>query len=101
MLKFQIFLARISNVLFARKTMPAKNLDELIAWLKANPNKASMGVTAVGARLLAAFFQKETGTQFTLVPYRGNAPAAQDLAAGQIDLWFGGSEQLPLVRPGA
>jgi tripartite-type tricarboxylate transporter receptor subunit TctC len=51
--------------------------------------------------LLAAFFQKETGTQFALVPYRGNAPAVQDLAAGQIDLWFGAPEQLPLVRAGS
>jgi tripartite-type tricarboxylate transporter receptor subunit TctC len=92
-------LVRSSLVLFARKTMPAKNLNELIAWLKAN--KASAGVTAVGPRLVAAFFQKETGTQFTLVPYRGNAPAAQDLAAGQIDLWFGGPEQLPLMRAGS
>jgi len=94
-------LVRSSNVLFARKTMPAKNLNELIAWLKANPNKASAAVTAVGPRLVAAFFQKETGTQFTLVPYRGNAPAAQDLAAGQIDLWFGGPDQLPLMRAGS
>ena len=81
--------------------MPAKNLNELIAWLKANPNKASAAVTAVGPRLVAAFFQKETGTQFTLVPYRGNAPAVQDLAAGQIDLWFGGPDQLPLMRAGS
>jgi tripartite-type tricarboxylate transporter receptor subunit TctC len=91
-------LVRSSLVLFARKTMPAKNLNELIAWLKAN--KASAGVTAVGPRLVAAFFQKETGTQFTLVPYRGNAPAVQDLAAAQIDLWFGGPDQLPLMRAG-
>jgi len=94
-------LVTFSNVLFARKTVPAKNLNELIAWLKANPNKASAAVTAVGPRLLSAFFQKETGTQFTLVPYRGNAPAVQDLAAGQIDLWFGGPEQLPLMRAGS
>ena len=87
--------------LFARKMMPAKDLNELIAWLKANPNKASAAVTAVGPRLVAAFFQKETGTQFTLVPYRGNAPAVQDLAAGQIDLWFGGPDQLPLMRAGS
>jgi tripartite-type tricarboxylate transporter receptor subunit TctC len=90
-----------SLVLFARKTMPAKNLNELIAWLKANPNKASAAVTAVPPRLVAAFFQKETGTQLTLVPYRGNAPAVQDLAAGQIDLWFGGPDQLPLMRAGS
>ena len=52
--------------------MPAKDLNELIAWLKANPNKASMGSYAAGkSHLWPAFFQKETGTQFTLVPYRG------------------------------
>jgi tripartite-type tricarboxylate transporter receptor subunit TctC len=88
-------------VLFAKKAMPAKDLNELIAWLKANPNKASAGVTAVGYRLLAAFFQKETGTQFALVPYRGVPPAVQDLAAGQIDLWFGTADQLPVARAGS
>jgi tripartite-type tricarboxylate transporter receptor subunit TctC len=60
-----------------------------------------MGVTAVGGRLLAAVFQKETGTQFALVPYRGNAPAVQDLVAGQIDLFFGTPDLLQLVRPAA
>jgi hypothetical protein len=88
-------------VLFARKTLSAKDLNELIAWLKANPNKASAGIGAVSFRLVAAFFQKETGTQVTLVPYRGVAPAVQDLAAGQIDLWFGPPDQLPLMRAGS
>jgi tripartite-type tricarboxylate transporter receptor subunit TctC len=86
--------------MFAKKAMPAKDLKELIGWLKTNPNKASMGVTAVGPRLEAAFFQKETGTQFALVPYRGSAPAAQDLVAGQIDLAFLTPDQLPLMRAG-
>jgi tripartite-type tricarboxylate transporter receptor subunit TctC len=86
--------------LFASKTMPARHLNELIAWLKANPNKASAGVGAAGHRLELAFFQKETGTQFTLVPYRGLAPAIQDLLAGQIDLLFGTADPLPLVRAG-
>jgi tripartite-type tricarboxylate transporter receptor subunit TctC len=94
-------LVRSSLVLFARKTMPAKNLNELIAWLKANPNKASAAVTGGGARLVAAYFQKETGTQLTLVPYRGTAAAVQDLAAAQIDLLFGGPDQLPLMRAGS
>ena len=80
--------------------MPAKDVNELIAWLKANPNKASAGVPAVGQRLVTAFFQKETGTLFTLVPYRGSAPAIQDLAAGQIDLLFNPPDALPLVRAG-
>jgi tripartite-type tricarboxylate transporter receptor subunit TctC len=92
-------LAAYSMVLFARKTMPAKNLNDLIAWLKANPNKASAGTTTVGFRLLNVFFQNETGTQFTLVPYRGRA--IQDLLAGQIDLWFGSTDQLPLARAGS
>jgi tripartite-type tricarboxylate transporter receptor subunit TctC len=94
-------LAAYSMVLFARKTMPAKNLNELIAWLKANPNKASAGTTTVGFRLLNVFFQNETGTRFTLVPYRGSPPAIQDLLAGQIDLWFGSTDQLPLARAGS
>ena len=94
-------LATVWDVLYARKTLPAEDLKELIAWLKANPNQASAGVSAAGGRLINAFFQKETRTQFAVVPYRGNAPAAQDLAAGQIDLWFGAADQLPLVRAGS
>ena len=88
-------------VLFARKTMPANDLRELIAWLKANPNKASAGITTAGFRLLTAYFQKEIGAHFTLVPYRGSPPAMQDLLAGQIDLWFGTPDNLPLVRSGS
>jgi tripartite-type tricarboxylate transporter receptor subunit TctC len=73
----------------------------LIAWLKANPNKASAGITTGAYRLLTAFFQKETGTQFTLVPYRGSSPEMQDLVAGQIDLSFDTPLQLPLVQAGS
>jgi tripartite-type tricarboxylate transporter receptor subunit TctC len=93
-------LATAPLVLFSRNTMPAKDLNELIGWLKANPNKGSAGITGVGYRLLIALFQKETGTQFTLVPYRGAAPELQDLVAGQIDLCFDGLVQLPLARAG-
>jgi tripartite-type tricarboxylate transporter receptor subunit TctC len=88
-------------VLFARKTMPAKDLYELIDWLRANPNTASAAVETTGVRLMSAFFQKETGTQFALVPYRGTAPAMTDLLAGQIDLFFDLPLQLPLMRAGS
>jgi tripartite-type tricarboxylate transporter receptor subunit TctC len=94
-------LATLHNILVARQNFPAKDVNELIGWLKANPGKASMGVMTVGNRLVAVFFQKETGTQFALVPYRGSAPAVQDLLAGQIDLLFGTPDQLPLVRAGS
>ena len=95
-------LATASVFLYARRTIPAKDLNELIAWLKANPNKASMGVAAVGPRLINEWFRRETGTPFALVPYRGNAPALQDLAAGHIDLFFASPDPgLTLVRAGS
>jgi hypothetical protein len=87
-------------VLFASRQVPARDLSELIAWLKVNPGKASAGIASIERRLVAALFQKETGTQFALVPYRGTAPAMQDLVAGQIDLLIDTAIQLPLVRAG-
>jgi tripartite-type tricarboxylate transporter receptor subunit TctC len=90
-----------SVVLYGRKTIPEKDLNGLIDWLRANPNKASAGVITVAFRLLTALFQKETRTQFVLVPYRGSAPQMQDLLAGQIDLFFDTEIQLPLARAGS
>jgi tripartite-type tricarboxylate transporter receptor subunit TctC len=87
-------------VLFARKTLPANDLNELIAWLKANPNRASAGITAASINLVTALFQKQIGTKITLVPYRGAAPAVQDLVAGQIDLLFAPPDGLSLAREG-
>jgi tripartite-type tricarboxylate transporter receptor subunit TctC len=94
-------LVTLPFVLFARKTIPAKDLRELITWLKANPDEASAGITGSVFCLLAAFFQEETATHFTLVPYRGGAPAIQDLIAGQIDLYFGTLVYIPQVRAGS
>jgi Tripartite tricarboxylate transporter family receptor/ABC transporter substrate binding protein len=67
------------------------------------PGKASQGTAGVGspAHVSGAYFQKETGTRFQLVPYRGAAPAMQDLVAGQIDLTFDQAvNSLPHVRGG-
>jgi tripartite-type tricarboxylate transporter receptor subunit TctC len=94
-------LAASPVVLFARRTLPARDMNELIAWLKANPNKASAGIQTVGFRLRAVFFQQQTGTQFTFVPYRGSASAIPDLLAGQIDLFFDAPIQLSLMRSGS
>ena len=80
--------------------MPAKDLHDLIDWLKANPDKASAGIATVGYHLVTALFQKQTGTKFTLVPYRGVRTALQDLVAGRIDLLFGSPDLLPVVRGG-
>jgi tripartite-type tricarboxylate transporter receptor subunit TctC len=82
--------------------MPGNDLHELIAWLRANPNKASAGIYSASGRLTAAIFQRETGTKFALVSYRGGPPAVQDLAAGQIDLFLAGTTiDLPLMRAGS
>jgi tripartite-type tricarboxylate transporter receptor subunit TctC len=94
-------VATTPTILFARKAMPANNLNELIAWLKANPNRAAAGIFSPGGNLLFAMLQKEIGTQFTLVPYRGAAPAMQDVVAGQIDMYFDTPVPLPLVRAGS
>jgi tripartite-type tricarboxylate transporter receptor subunit TctC len=93
-------LATIAYVMYARKTLPVNSLRELIDWLTHNPNKASIGIAAVSHRVLTAVFKKETGTQFGAVPYRGAAPAVQDLLAGQIDLLWAPPDQLPLARAG-
>ena len=74
--------------IIGRNDLPAKDLKELIAWLKANPNKATAGSIGAGSGTQLCFidFQNNTGTKFQLVPYRGAAPIMQDLLAGQIDL---------------
>ena len=72
----------------AKKALPADDLKGLIAWLKANPDKASLGMGGAASfeQIAGILFQKETGTRFGFVPYRGGAPALQDLVAGQIDM---------------
>ncbi len=67
-----------------RKDFPANTLAELIAWLKANPGKATQATAGSGgaSHVAGVFFQQATGTQFQMVPYRGSAPAVQDLIAG-------------------
>jgi tripartite-type tricarboxylate transporter receptor subunit TctC len=74
-------------LIVGKKSLPADDLNGLIAWLKENPDKASVGIAGVGAvgHLTGISFQKATGTKFQFVPYRGNGPAMQDLLAEQID----------------
>jgi tripartite-type tricarboxylate transporter receptor subunit TctC len=75
-------------LIVGKKNLPANDLKALIAWLKANPDKASIGIPAVGGtgHLAGLSFLKEIGAQAQFIPYRGNGPALQDLVAGQIDL---------------
>ena len=91
------------HLIVARATLPANNLHELIAWLKLNQDKASAGNAGVGSTTHVAglLFQKSAGVRFQLVPYRGAAPALQDVMAGQIDLMVDvSSNSLPYLQGG-
>ena len=88
-------------VIIARKTLSARTLPELIAWLKANPGKATQATAGAGgaSHVAGIFFQKETGTQFQFVPYRGTG--IRDLMAGQIDFMIDlAASSLPQVLAG-
>lgn len=90
-------------MIVARKDFPAANLQELIAWLRSNPDKATQGTAGVGStnHLAGVLFQQITKTQYTFVPYRGTNLAMQDLVSGQIDMIFDlASLSLPLVKAG-
>ena len=85
-------------VMTARKDFPADDLKALIAWLKANPDKASAATVGVGSasHVSAVYFQRATNTHFQFVPYRGGGPAVQDEVAGHVDLMFNeGTGALP------
>ena len=90
-------------ILVAKKALPANNLKELIAWLKANPDKAFLGTPGVGSQghLAGTLFQSITGTRFQHVPYRSVSLAMQDLIAGQIDLIFADPSGVAPVRAGS
>ncbi|MBX9775291.1 MAG: tripartite tricarboxylate transporter substrate binding protein BugD [Xanthobacteraceae bacterium] len=76
------------QVIAARSGFPANNLQELIAWLKANPDKASVATVGAGSpsHVSAVYFGNIIGANLNLVPYRGGGPAMQDLVANQVDL---------------
>jgi tripartite-type tricarboxylate transporter receptor subunit TctC len=91
-------------LIIARNAVPANDLKALIAWLKASPGKAVAGTAGMGSgeHVSAILFQNITGTRFGIVPYRGGAPAVQDLIAGQIDIMIEPPvSSLPQVRAGS
>ena len=97
-------VALLPNVpywIVGKKDLPPNNLKDLVAWLKVN--KASAGTVGAGggATVCSRYFQRETGTDYQLVPYRGGAPALQDLVSGQIDLMCDlAANSLPQVKNG-
>lgn len=95
-------LANTQLFLVTRPNFPANNLRELVAYARANPGKLSYGSAGNGTtpHIGGELFKQSTGIQATHVPYRGAAPAIQDLMAGQIDYGFMPGTVFQSVRAG-
>lgn len=90
-------------IIVSKNAVPAKTLKELIAWLKAKPAPAAAGTAGAGSgsHIAGLYLENITGIKLQFVPYRGTAPAMNDLVAGQIDLMIDQtSNSIAQVRAG-
>ena len=96
-------VAIIENVLVVHPSVLVNNVQEFIAYAKANPDKLAYGSSGIGStyHLGAELFRNQTGIAYVHVPYKGQAPAAQDLVAGQIQVMFDAmNSALPNIKSG-
>jgi tripartite-type tricarboxylate transporter receptor subunit TctC len=96
-------IATNPQLIVARNAIPARDLKELVAWLKANGATATQGTAGHGSasHISGVYLQSITGTKFQFVPYRGAGPAMQDLVAGHVDIMIDqAANSLPQVRSG-
>jgi tripartite-type tricarboxylate transporter receptor subunit TctC len=97
-------IALISNnpqLMVAKKDLAADDLKDLVAWMKANPGKINFVNQNAAANVSAVAFEKLTGQNMQLIPYRGAGPAMTDLISGQVDLLVvQGAVALPQIRGG-
>jgi tripartite-type tricarboxylate transporter receptor subunit TctC len=90
-------------IVVSKNAVPAKSLKELLAWLKAKPTPATAGTAGAGSgsHIAGIYFENVTGIKLQYVPYRGTAPAMNDLVAGQIDVMIDQtSNSISQVRAG-
>ena len=98
-----ISVARQSNVLVLSPAVPANNVSEMLAYIRANPGKVSFASGGAGspAHLAGELFKLQTGVDMVHIPYKGAGPAIQDVLAGNVTLMFAAAPAaLPLVRAG-
>jgi tripartite-type tricarboxylate transporter receptor subunit TctC len=89
------------QLLVAKKNLQANRLNELVAWMKANPGEAKFVNQNAAAHVSGILLEQATGTKVTFIPYRGAGPAMTDLISGQVDLLVvQGAVALPQVRAG-
>ena len=91
-----------SNALVVNPSVPAKTLQELVQYAKANPGKLTSGSTVgIGPHICLELFRARTGTDIAFIPYKGAAPAIADLLGGQIQIGMTSKAVLlPLIREG-
>jgi tripartite-type tricarboxylate transporter receptor subunit TctC len=96
-------VANNPQLVVSKNAVPAKDMKELIAWIKQNGDQITQGTAGAGSasHIAGLYFQKLTGTTFRFIPYRGAGPVMQDMLAGHIDLNFDqAANSLPQVRAG-
>jgi tripartite-type tricarboxylate transporter receptor subunit TctC len=96
-------VATIENILVVHPSVPAKTVKELVAYAKANPKKLSYASSGIGStyHLGAELFSSQTGIEWTHVPYKGAAPAIQDVLAGHVQVMFDNvSSAIPNIKSG-
>ena len=93
----------VPMTLLGRKDLPANNLQELLAYIKANSEKVNLANAGLGAvsHLCGLLFQSQIGVDLTTVPYKGTGPAMADLLAGQVDVLCDQTTQtVPIIKDG-
>lgn len=96
-------LAYAANVMVVHPSVPARNVRELVALAKAQPDKLSYGSPGVGSslHLIGELFKREAGIQMLHVPYKGTTAALQDAVGGQVQVLFGAVPTLlPMIKEG-
>jgi tripartite-type tricarboxylate transporter receptor subunit TctC len=91
-------IIRVPNVMTVRKDFPAKNIQEFIDYAKKNPGKVNMASSGTGTsvHLSGELFKTMAGIDMKHIPYKGAAPATQDLLGGQVDVIF---DNMPSMMP--
>lgn len=96
-------VATVENILVVHPSLPVKTVKELVAYAKANPKKLSYASSGIGStyHLGAELFSSQTGIEWTHVPYKGAAPAIQDVLAGHVQVMFDNvSSAIPNIKSG-
>lgn len=97
------WVARVPNLLVVNASVPAQNLQQLVALAKARPGQLAYGSGGNGsaAHTTMEYLKMQTGTSFLHIPYRGTAPSVNDLLAGQVQVLFTGAPALlPQIKSG-